>query len=51
MFKNKVRLITGGIGSFGNAVVRRFLPTEIAEIRKFSRDEKQQEVKRQELKA
>lgn len=40
MFKNKVLLITGGTGSFGNAVLRRFLDTDIAEIRIFSRDEK-----------
>ncbi len=43
MFKHKTLLITGGTGSFGNAVVRRFLPTDIAEIRIFSRDEKKQE--------
>ena len=49
MFKNKVLLITGGTGSFGNAVVRRFLPTEIGEIRIFSRDEKKQDDMRQEL--
>ena len=40
MFKNKILLITGGTGSFGNAVLKRFLDTEIAEIRIFSRDEK-----------
>ncbi|HEY1870596.1 MAG TPA: polysaccharide biosynthesis protein, partial [Chitinophagaceae bacterium] len=40
MFKNKVLLITGGTGSFGNAVLRRFLDTDIEEIRIFSRDEK-----------
>lgn len=49
MFKNKVLLITGGTGSFGNAVVRRFLPTEIGEIRVFSRDEKKQDDMRHEL--
>jgi UDP-glucose 4-epimerase len=49
MFKNKVLLITGGTGSFGNAVVRRFLPTEIGEIRIFSRDEKKQDDMRHEL--
>jgi UDP-N-acetylglucosamine 4,6-dehydratase len=49
MFMNKVLLITGGTGSFGNAVVRRFLPTDIAEIRIFSRDEKKQDDMRQEL--
>lgn len=40
MFKNKVLLITGGTGSFGNAVLRRFLNSDIKEIRIFSRDEK-----------
>lgn len=43
MFKDKVLLITGGTGSFGNAVLKRFLPTDIGEIRIFSRDEKKQE--------
>lgn len=43
MFKNKTLLITGGTGSFGNAVLRRFLDTDIKEIRIFSRDEKKQE--------
>lgn len=43
MFKNKILLITGGTGSFGNAVLRRFLDTDIAEIRIFSRDEKKQD--------
>ncbi|MBO2653280.1 polysaccharide biosynthesis protein [Shewanella algae] len=43
MFKNKVLLITGGTGSFGNAVLRRFLNTNIREIRIFSRDEKKQD--------
>lgn len=43
MFKGKTLLITGGTGSFGNAVLRRFLPTDITEIRIFSRDEKKQE--------
>ena len=43
MFKNKVLMITGGTGSFGNAVLKRFLSTEVAEIRIFSRDEKKQE--------
>jgi Predicted nucleoside-diphosphate sugar epimerases len=42
-FKNKTLLITGGTGSFGNAVLRRFLDTDIAEIRIFSRDEKKQD--------
>ncbi len=43
MFKNKILLITGGTGTFGNAVLKRFLNTEIKEIRVFSRDEKKQE--------
>lgn len=43
MFKNKTLLITGGTGSFGNAVLRRFLDSDIAEIRVFSRDEKKQD--------
>ena len=43
MFKEKRLLITGGTGSFGNAVLRRFLNTDIAEIRIFSRDEKKQD--------
>lgn len=43
MFKNKRLLITGGTGSFGNAVLNRFLDTDISEIRIFSRDEKKQE--------
>ena len=43
MFKDKVLLITGGTGSFGNAVLSRFLSTEFKEIRIFSRDEKKQE--------
>jgi UDP-N-acetylglucosamine 4,6-dehydratase len=43
MFKNKTLLITGGTGSFGNAVLRRFLDSEISEIRIFSRDEKKQD--------
>ena len=38
-FKDKILLITGGTGSFGNAVLRRFLTTDIAEIRILSRDE------------
>lgn len=46
MFKNKILLITGGTGTFGNAVLRRFLNTEIKEIRVFSRDEKKQEDQR-----
>lgn len=43
MFEGKVLLITGGTGSFGNAVLKRFLKTDIAEIRIFSRDEKKQD--------
>lgn len=43
MFKNKTLLITGGTGSFGNAVLERFLNTDISEIRIFSRDEKKQD--------
>ena len=43
MFKNKTLLITGGTGSFGNAVLNRFLDTNIQEIRIFSRDEKKQD--------
>ncbi|QYA24389.1 polysaccharide biosynthesis protein [Gramella sp. MT6] len=43
MFENKTLLITGGTGSFGNAVLDRFLDSEIAEIRIFSRDEKKQD--------
>jgi UDP-N-acetylglucosamine 4,6-dehydratase len=43
MFNNKVLLITGGTGSFGNSVLQRFLDTEIKEIRIFSRDEKKQD--------
>ena len=43
MFHNKTLLITGGTGSFGNAVLRRFLDTDIGEVRIFSRDEKKQD--------
>jgi UDP-glucose 4-epimerase len=43
MFNNKTLLITGGTGTFGNSVLRRFLATDISEIRVFSRDEKKQE--------
>ncbi len=43
MFKNRVLLITGGTGSFGNAALDRFLATEVGEIRIFSRDEKKQD--------
>jgi len=50
MFKNKTLLITGGTGSFGNAVLEKFLHTEVKEIRIFSRDEKKQEDMRLRLK-
>ena len=43
IFNGKTLLITGGTGSFGNAVLRRFLDTNIKEIRIFSRDEKKQD--------
>ena len=43
MFKNKTLLITGGTGTFGNAVLKAFLDTGIKEIRIFSRDEKKQD--------
>jgi UDP-glucose 4-epimerase len=43
MFKDKILLITGGTGSFGNAVMKRFLKTDVKEIRIFSRDEKKQD--------
>src|SRR5690554_4213164 len=43
MFKNKTLMITGGTGSFGNAVMKSFLNTDIKEIRIFSRDEKKQD--------
>jgi UDP-N-acetylglucosamine 4,6-dehydratase len=49
MFANKTLLITGGTGSFGNAVLRRFLDTRISEIRIFSRDEKKQDDMRKQL--
>ncbi len=49
MFKDKVLLITGGTGSFGNAVLNRFLSTDIKEIRIFSRDEKKQDDMRHEF--
>ena len=50
MLKNKTLLITGGTGSFGNAVLKRFLNTDIKEIRIFSRDEKKQHDMRVEMK-
>ena len=49
MFKDKVLMITGGTGSFGNQVLKRFLVTDVGEIRIFSRDEKKQEDMRIEL--
>ena len=49
IFKDKVLLITGGTGSFGNAVLRRFLESDIKEIRIFSRDEKKQDDMRHHL--
>ena len=49
IFENKTLLITGGTGSFGNAVLNRFLNTDIAEIRIFSRDEKKQDDMRHEF--
>ena len=51
IFKDKTLLITGGTGSFGNAVLRRFLDSDIKEIRIFSRDEKKQDDMRHELQA
>ncbi len=49
MFKDKILLITGGTGSFGNAVLSRFLDTDVGEIRIFSRDEKKQDDMRHKL--
>lgn len=49
MLNNKILLITGGTGSFGNAVLKRFLNTEIKEIRIFSRDEKKQDDMRHQI--
>ncbi|MBQ9730333.1 MAG: polysaccharide biosynthesis protein, partial [Clostridia bacterium] len=49
LFKDKTLLITGGTGSFGNAVLNRFLQTDIGEIRIFSRDEKKQDDMRHEF--
>jgi len=51
MFKNKTLLITGGTGSFGNAVLNRFINTDIGEIRIFSRDEKKQDDMRKKYKS
>ena len=50
LFRGKILLITGGTGSFGNAVLRRFLDSDINEIRIFSRDEKKQDDMRHHLK-
>ena len=49
MFTNKVLWISGGTGTFGNSVLRRFINTNIREVRIFSRDEKKQEEMRNEL--
>ena len=46
MFTGKTLMITGGTGSFGNAVLRRFLETDVGEIRVFSRDEEKQDAMR-----
>ncbi len=51
IFEGKILLITGGTGSFGNAVLNRFLDTDIKEIRVFSRDEKKQDDMRHEYQA
>jgi len=51
IFKDKILLITGGTGSFGNAVLNRFLSTDIGEIRIFSRDEKKQDDMRHDFQA
>ena len=51
IFENKTLMITGGTGSFGNAVLKRFLDTDIGEIRIFSRDEKKQDDMRHEYQA
>lgn len=51
LFQNKTLMITGGTGSFGNAVLNRFLKTDIGEIRVFSRDEKKQDDMRHEFQA
>ena len=51
LFTEKTLMITGGTGSFGNAVLNRFLATDISEIRIFSRDEKKQDDMRHEFQA
>ena len=50
MFKNKILLLTGGTGSFGNAVLQRFLDSDLSEIRVLSRDEKKQDDMRKKFK-
>ena len=50
-FKGKTLMTTGGTGSFGNAVLNRFINTDIGEIRIFSRDEKKQDDMRHEIQA
>lgn len=49
LFQNATLQVTGGTGSFGNAVIRHFLKTDIGEIRIFSRDEKKQDDMRHDL--
>ena len=49
MFSNKTLLIRGGTGSFGNAVLNRFVNSEVKEIRIFSRDEKKQDDQRKRI--
>ena len=51
MFADKILLITGGTGSFGNAILRRFLSSDLREIRIFSRDEKKQDDMRKKYKS
>ena len=51
MFKNKTLLITGGTGSFGNAVLKKFVLSDLSEIRIFSRDEKKQDDLRKKIKS
>ena len=51
IFKDKTLMITGGTGSFGNAVLNRFIKTDIGEIRIFSRDEKKQDDMRHDFQA
>ncbi len=50
MYKNKTLLITGGTGSFGNAVLKKMLQSDLSEIRIFSRDEKKQDDMRKQYK-